>query len=89
MPKPPFQIERKDFGFALDTNLIFQMIHDGKKFTHTNAVILKYVIEGVSNNQLAQAKYNYRIFTQFGFRFIPFFQFVKSYLFQIFKKSFK
>lgn len=87
MPNPPFQIERKDFGFALDTNLIFQMIHDGKKFTHINAVILKYVIEGVSNNLLAQAKYDYKIFTQYGFRIIPFVQYIKSYLFQHIKKT--
>ena len=89
MPAPPFQTAKKEFGFALDTNLIFQMIHGGKRFAHINETILRYDIDGVSNNQLAQAKYDFRIFTQYGFKLVPFFQYVKSLLFQNIKKIFK
>ena len=89
MPNPPFEIKRKDFGFALDTNLIFNMIRNGKRYCHINHFILKYEIEGVSNNQLKSAWYNYKIFTQNGFRIIPFVQFLKSYVYQTIKLLFR
>lgn len=89
MPNPPFATEKKEFGFALDANLIFNMVVEKRKFCHVHATILKYEKEGVSDNQFEGAKYNYRIYSQYGFRLIPFLQYLKSYSFQYLKKLIK
>lgn len=51
----------KEFGFALDYNCIYTLYAKGFVFKQIDLVILKFPLDGVSNNQLMSKLYNYRI----------------------------
>ena len=65
-----FDISKKrELGFALDWNTIYNIFKAGKKFQKVDTFIQKYQKEGISNNIQQSLKYNYKITSQDRFSF--------------------
>lgn len=56
-----FDIEKKEYGFALDYNCINSLYRTGKKFKKVDVDVLNFPLEGISNNAFKSALYDYRI----------------------------
>ena len=61
--------KKKEYGFALDYDVIYRIYHDGGKFLKLSFPIQCYRTEGASQHLYQSLKYNYRITTQFGATF--------------------
>jgi len=56
----------REYGFALDYDVIYRMYHDGCRFVKIPVCVQIYLVDGVSNDWLDSLKYNRRISTQYG-----------------------
>lgn len=54
-------LKAKDFGYALDFDVIYRMYNANKSFQEINNVIMRYKDEGVSSNKKMSAIYAYRV----------------------------
>lgn len=62
-----FQVERKEFGFALDFKLIYDLYENNCIFRKMNFVVVAFDINGISNNIWKNLLYNYRIVREYHF----------------------
>lgn len=57
-----FAIDRKkDFGYALDYDVIYRMWRSGAKIRHTDVTVVTYLMEGTSNHLVKNVILNYRV----------------------------
>lgn len=56
-----FDISKKEYGFALDFYCINSLFRANKKFKKIDVDVLNFPLDGVSNNTLKSALYDYRI----------------------------
>lgn len=56
-----FDLEKKEYGFALDYYCINSLYRAGKVFKKINTDVLNFPLDGVSNNAYKSALYDYRI----------------------------
>lgn len=86
--KYPFALERKEFGFALDYDMIFRMYHDGHIFSKVPVEVQTYALDGVSNDVHKSLKYNLRITTQYQKSLSKYVHYLKASLSHIVKSSY-
>ena len=67
------------FEYGLDFDVIFRLYHDKKVFKKVDAYIQTFEIEGISNNPLKSIRINYRITSQYGFKWSNFKYYISSY----------
>ncbi|MCM1520313.1 MAG: glycosyltransferase [Lachnoclostridium sp.] len=57
-----FAVDRKkDFGYALDYDVIYRMWGSGAKIRHTDITVVTYLMEGTSNHKIKNVILNYRV----------------------------
>lgn len=73
-----FDLSRSnDYGFALDYHCIYRLYKSEFVFKRIELYILKFDLEGVSNDLLKSAKYNYKITTQGKFDLVKYLLLIK------------
>ena len=83
-----FALDKKEYGFALDYDVIYRMYHDGCKFIKVPVDVQKYEVEGTSNNVYKSIKYNYRIVTQYGKTPRKYFKYLNNLLSTYIRRSY-
>jgi acetyltransferase-like isoleucine patch superfamily enzyme len=70
--------KKKELGYALDWEMLHRLYVMGKRFAMTNHYVERYQLDGVSNHNVRNLYYNYRIVS--GGKFAPkaFLRFVKG-----------
>lgn len=74
-----FDLDKKEeLGYALDWEMLHRLYVMGKRFAMTNHYVERYLLDGVSNHNVRNLYYNYRIVS--GGKFAPkaFLRFVKG-----------
>lgn len=66
--KELFDLSRKDLGYALDWELIHRLYEKGYVFKKVNCVIECYRKEGISNHEILNQWYNFRITNRKGIK---------------------
>ena len=80
--------KKKEYGFALDYDVIYRLFHEGYKFRKVPYAIQCFKLEGVSKDLYRSLKYNYRITKQYGKAFDKWCFLVKRLLVEGIKRFF-
>ena len=80
--------KNKEYGFALDYDVIYRIYHNGGKFIKLSFPIQCYRTEGASQHLFRSLKYNYRITTQYGSTFDKKAFLIKRIIFELIKRFF-
>lgn len=80
--------KKKQFGFALDWDMIFRAYRGGCRFKKANCYMEAYDVEGMSNQPIKELIYNYRITKDKTFSISKYAALQKSILFYLLKKTF-
>lgn len=83
-----FDLSKKDYGFALDWNMIFHAYKDGCRFRKADCYLEAYDVEGMSNQPIKELIYNYRITKGKFFSVTKFASLSKSIIFYTLRKTF-
>ena len=79
--KELFDLSRKDLGYALDWELIHRLFIKGYTFKKIDSIIECYEKDGISNHELLNRWYNYKITNSQGFKsFLRFLKEIASYI---------
>lgn len=66
--KELFDVSRKDLGYALDWELIHRLYNKGASFKKVNCIIECYEKDGMSNHEIQNRWYNYKITNNGSFK---------------------
>lgn len=80
--------KKKEYGFALDWDMIFRAYKGGCRFKKANCYIEAYDVEGMSNQPIKELIYNYRIIEGNSFSLKKYVSLQKNILFYMLKKTF-
>lgn len=80
--------KKKEYGFALDWDMIFRAYKGGCRFKKANCYIEAYDVEGMSNQPIKELIYNYRITKGSSFSISKYTTLQKGILFYTLRKTF-